>query len=131
MSYSKIVNLWAWLKLLKEDTIALYYAWKHPLTPGYVKGMLLVLAVYLFSPIDLLPDYMPLLGIADDAALLSAATLYFHRMLPESVRLECRQQSLKWQKRLPWVLAAGIILIVSWTVFWLVLVIKGIQYIFS
>lgn len=131
MLFKKMFHLWGWLKILKEDAILLYYAWSHPRTPGYVKGLLLVTAVYLLSPIDILPDYLPLLGIADDAALLSAAVFYLNRMLPESVQMECRQQSMKWQKRLPLILILVLVFILVWAVFWIVLLIKGIQYLFA
>lgn len=127
MSMAKISRLWGWLKVLQEDALLLYYAWKHPYTPPYVKGLLVALATYIISPIDVLPDYLPMLGIVDEAVLVPAAVWYLTNLLPASVRSECYSRSAKWRRRLP--LLAGLVVII--VIVWLALLIIGINYLFS
>lgn len=113
-----------WLGILKDDALLLYYAWKHPYTPPYVKGLMLALLVYVFSPIDLLPDYLPIIGIFDDVALIPAGLLFLTNMLPPSVRAECQRQSGKWSRRLPWILA----LLLGAMAGWILLLFFGLGY---
>ncbi len=94
----------------------LYYAWRHPLTPNYLKGILAALVIYLLSPIDLLPDYLPLLGIVDDAALATGALLYLTRLLPAPVLAESRRQSEKWGRRMPYIIGILAIAAIGWIV---------------
>ncbi|HWR07048.1 YkvA family protein [Sporomusa sp.] len=112
-------RLGAWLKILRDNAVILYYAWRHPLTPRYVKGILTVLLIYLISPIDIIPDYLPLVGIADDATLVTGAMLYLTQLLPAPVLAESKRQSEKWGRRMPYIL--GIIAVAA--VAWIVLVI--------
>lgn len=113
----KAFRLWTWLKILPRNAFVLYYAWRHPLTPRYVKGVLAVLLLYLVSPIDLVPDYLPLVGIIDDATLASGVMLYLVRLLPPAVLTESQYQSEKWNRRLPYVLGLIGIAAVAWIVF--------------
>lgn len=127
MGMAKIWRLWRWLKVLPEDALVLYYAWKHPYTPPYVKGLLMALATYVISPIDILPDYIPVVGIVDDAVIITTAVWYLTNLLPVSVRSECYSRSTKWRRRLP-ILVGLIVLMV---IIWLVLLVNGIKYLFS
>lgn len=113
-----------WFKAVKEDAIILYYAWKHPQTPAYIKGLTAAMLLYIFSPVDLVPDYLPFLGIADDAVLLPAAVIYLTRLLPDAVRAECYSRSLRWRSRLPWLLGLLVIALLVW----LTLCFMGIAY---
>lgn len=113
---TQVFRFWAWLKLLQDNAVILYYAWRHPLTPRYVKGLLAALLVYLVSPIDLLPDYLPFLGIADDAALVTGAVLYLTHLLPGSVLDESKHQSEKWRRRLPYIFGMLVVAAVAWIV---------------
>ncbi|SMC35297.1 YkvA family protein [Sporomusa malonica] len=113
---AQIFRFGAWLKLLRDNAVILYYAWRHPLTPQYVKGLLAALLVYLVSPIDLLPDYLPFLGIADDAALVTGAMMYLTHLLPSSVLDESKRQSEKWGRRLPYIFGMLAVAAVAWIV---------------
>nr|WP_092073195.1 DUF1232 domain-containing protein [Dendrosporobacter quercicolus]NSL48742.1 DUF1232 domain-containing protein [Dendrosporobacter quercicolus DSM 1736]SDM55442.1 Protein of unknown function [Dendrosporobacter quercicolus] len=113
-----------WLKALKDDAIVLYYAWKHPQTPAYIKGLMLAVLVYVFSPIDVIPDYLLFLGITDDALLLPTAVIYLSRLLPDAVRAECYSSSLRWRNRLPWLLGLLVVALIGW----LTLCLLGIAY---
>ncbi|MBP2636346.1 MAG: hypothetical protein H6Q72_2253 [Firmicutes bacterium] len=110
----KLFRFWSWIKLIRENAVILFYAWRHPQTPQYVKGILTALVIYLVSPIDLLPDYLPLMGIADDATLFTGAMLYLTNLLPATVLTESRQQSEKWQRRMPYIMLAVIAAGIAW-----------------
>ncbi|CVK20314.1 YkvA family protein [Sporomusa sphaeroides] len=113
---ARLFQFGVWLKLLRDNGMILYYAWRHPLTPNYLKGILAALVIYLLSPIDLLPDYLPLLGIVDDAALATGALLYLTRLLPAPVLAESRRQSEKWGRRMPYIIGILAIAAIGWIV---------------
>lgn len=123
---ARLLQLGVWLKLLRDNAMILYYAWRHPLTPNYLKGILAALVIYLISPIDILPDYLPLLGIADDAGLVTGAVLYLTKLLPAPVLEESRRKSEKWGRRMPYIL--GIIAVAA--IGWIVLVIAFFRKVF-
>ena len=123
---ARLLQLGVWLKLLRDNAMILYYAWRHPLTPNYLKGILAALVIYLISPIDILPDYLPLLGIADDAGLVTGAALYLTKLLPAPVLEESRRKSEKWGRRMPYIL--GIIAVAA--IGWIVLVIAFFRKVF-
>ncbi|SDE67173.1 YkvA family protein [Sporomusa acidovorans] len=112
----RLFRFWGWLKLLRDNALLLYYAWRHPQTPGYLKGLLAALLLYLFSPIDLVPDYLPVVGIADDAVLLTSAMLFLTNLLPAQVVAESRRQSEKWRRRMPYITGIIAIAVVAWLV---------------
>ena len=72
-------------RLIKRDTLALYLAARHPATPWYAKALAVAIAGYALSPIDLIPDFIPLLGYLDDVILLPAAILLCVRLIPPAV----------------------------------------------
>ena len=116
-----------WFKMVKEDAVILYYAWKHPLTPPYIKALMVAVIAYIFSPIDILPDYLPLIGMADDAVLLPTALIAITKLLPAAVYAECSQENRRWQKRLPWLVAFLAVMMLVW----LILSLVGIGYLIS
>lgn len=79
--------------LIKRDILALYLAARHPATPWYAKALALAIAGYALSPIDLIPDFIPILGYLDDVILLPAAIVLCVRLIPPAVLAECRQQA--------------------------------------
>jgi uncharacterized membrane protein YkvA (DUF1232 family) len=123
----RLFRFWAWIKIIRENALILFYAWQHPQTPPYIKGILAALVIYLLSPIDLVPDYLPLVGIADDAALFTAAMLYLSNLLPAPVLAESRRQSEKWGRRMPYILLALAAVLVVWLVVIVLLVRKIMQ----
>lgn len=114
--WTRLFRFGAWLKILRDNAIILFYAWRHPLTPNYIKGILAALMIYLISPIDILPDYLPLVGIADDAALVTGAMLFLTNLLPAPVLAESRRQSEKWGKRMPYIFGIIAIAAIAWIV---------------
>jgi len=78
---------------LRQDALALYLAARHPRTPWYAKALAAFLAAYLLSPIDLIPDFVPVLGYLDDLVVLSLGLLIVVRIVPPDVMGECRQRA--------------------------------------
>lgn len=78
---------------LKADTLALYLAARHPATPWYAKLLVAAIVAYALSPIDLIPDFIPVLGYVDDLLLLPLAIALAIRLVPTVVLAECREQA--------------------------------------
>lgn len=78
---------------LKAETYALYLAARHPQTPWYAKLLVAAVVAYAFSPIDLIPDFVPVLGYLDDLVLLPLGIVLATRMIPASVMAECRAEA--------------------------------------
>ena len=63
-------TLKTWAKRIKRDGVTLWFAGQHPRTPWYAKALGLFVVAYALSPIDLIPDFIPVLGYVDDVILL-------------------------------------------------------------
>jgi uncharacterized membrane protein YkvA (DUF1232 family) len=74
-----------WL-VIKGDAKRLWYALQHPQAPGWLKGGTALLLLYLVSPIDLIPDMIPVVGVLDDMVIVPAAIRWMLRRLPQDVR---------------------------------------------
>lgn len=75
---------------LKAETFALYLAARHPGTPWYAKLFVAGVVAYAFSPIDLIPDFIPVLGYLDDLILIPLGIAIAIKMVPAQVLAECR-----------------------------------------
>lgn len=93
---SVVHQLRRWAKGVKRDGITLWLAGKHPGTPWYAKALGLFVVGYALSPIDLIPDFIPVLGYVDDVILLPALIWVAVRMIPLPVLDECRVQADEW-----------------------------------
>ena len=80
-------------KRLKSDIYALYLAYRDPRTPWYAKLFAALVLSYAFSPIDLIPDFIPLLGHLDDLFLVPVGVALALRMIPPEVLQEARAKS--------------------------------------
>ena len=90
----KLLGRWrAAAQRLRREVYALYLASRDPRTPWYVKVLAAGLVAYAFSPIDLIPDFIPVLGYVDDLVLLPLGVLIVRRMVPVAVMLDCRAQA--------------------------------------
>lgn len=76
---------------LKTEVHALYLAARHPGTPWYAKLYLLAIVAYALSPIDLIPDFIPVLGVLDEIILLPFAMALAMKLIPAPVLAECRE----------------------------------------
>lgn len=81
-------------RALKRETCALYFACRDPRVPVVAKVLAAVVVAYAFSPIDLIPDFIPVLGHLDDLILIPLGVLLVRALIPESVLEECRQRAL-------------------------------------
>jgi len=101
-------------KQLKTDTYVLYLAYKDPRVPWYVKVFIAIIVGYALSPIDLIPDFIPVLGYLDDLIIISAGIYLSLKMIPKEVLEECREKAkyeLRNSKPKNWVVAFIIVLI--------------------
>jgi uncharacterized membrane protein YkvA (DUF1232 family) len=111
-------------KALKTDTYALYLAYRDPRTPWYAKVWAALVVAYAFSPIDLIPDFIPVLGYLDDLLLVPLGMFLAIKLIPTEVMAECRQQAKEnHEKPVNWWAGALIILL------WIVLAGLGIAWI--
>lgn len=74
------------LKALKTHGRMLWHAFRHADTPKWIKGFMLAVVAYLFSPIDLIPDFLVIFGITDDLVVISAAMWFLGKVVPERVK---------------------------------------------
>lgn len=78
---------------LKGETYAMYLAYRDPRTPWYAKVFAALVVAYAFSPIDLIPDPIPILGYLDDLLLVPLGIALALRMIPPDVLDECREKA--------------------------------------
>ena len=78
---------------LKTETHALYLAARHPQTPWYAKLLVAGIVAYAFSPIDLIPDFVPVLGYLDDLVLIPIGIAIAIKLIPPGVLAECRARA--------------------------------------
>lgn len=87
--FKRLTLLWV---LLRGDARQLWFALRHPQAPGWLKWGTAGIALYLFSPIDLIPDMLPFLGIADDLVLVPLAIRALLKRLPPELKQEAARQ---------------------------------------
>lgn len=83
-------KLKAWARALIRDVLTIYIAARDPRIPLGVKLLALATVAYVFSPIDLIPDFIPVIGYLDDLVLVPMAIWVILRLTPEIVIAECR-----------------------------------------
>ena len=91
-----IKRLLQWAKLLKREAVTLWFCTRHPQTPLAAKVLALLVVAYAFSPIDLIPDFIPILGFVDDAILLPIGIWFTLKLIPRDVIESCRTQADEW-----------------------------------
>ncbi len=97
---------------LKAETYALYLAYRDPRVPWYAKVIAACVVAYAFSPIDLVPDFIPVLGYLDDLVLVPLGIALALRMIPGPVLEECReraQEAIAQGRPVNWVAAGAIV----------------------
>ncbi|HJW86327.1 MAG TPA: YkvA family protein [Candidatus Brocadiaceae bacterium] len=102
---------------LKAETFALYLAARDPRTPWYAKLLVAGIVAYAFSPLDLIPDFVPVLGYLDDLILIPLGIALAIKLIPHSVLVECRTRAQETiQKGKPVSRVAGVAIVVIWLV---------------
>jgi uncharacterized membrane protein YkvA (DUF1232 family) len=79
-----------WSRVIKRDVHALYLASRDPRVPWYAKALVIVVTGYALSPIDLIPDFVPVLGYLDDVILVPLGILLVIRLIPPEIMAEHR-----------------------------------------
>ena len=90
------VRLKVWAKKLKRDGVTLWFAVKDAATPWYAKALGVFVVAYALSPIDLIPDFIPVLGYLDDVILLPGLIWLAIRLIPAEVLVACRERADHW-----------------------------------
>src|SRR5574339_1294716 len=80
-------------RALKNEAIAVYLAAKDPRTPWYVKALIFFVVAHTFSPIDLIPDFIPVLGYLDDLIINPGGIWLAVRLIPSEVMTEARAKA--------------------------------------
>lgn len=79
-----------WVRTIKRDVHAIYLAARDPRTPWYARALALCVAGYALSPIDLIPDFIPVLGYLDDVIIVPLGILAVVKMIPPEVMADYR-----------------------------------------
>jgi uncharacterized membrane protein YkvA (DUF1232 family) len=105
------------LRDLQAETFALYLAARDPRTPWYAKLLIAGIVAYAFSPIDLIPDFLPVVGFLDDLILIPIGIAIAVKLIPPEVLAECRARAKEaMQGPKPVSRAAGVIIVALWAV---------------
>jgi len=89
-------RLRGWAKKVKRDGVTLWFASRHPKVPWPAKALGIFVVAYALSPIDLIPDFVPVLGYVDDVILLPGLIWLAIKLIPAPVLGECRDQADEW-----------------------------------
>lgn len=115
-------------KQLKRETYALYLACRDPRTPWYARLLAACVVGYAFSPIDLIPDFIPVLGYLDDLILVPLGIAVVLKMIPPPVLAECRdraQAAMDQGKPTNW--AAAVVVIAVWLLLVALAIVVGVR----
>ncbi len=123
-----IKKLKNWAQLLKQDILMLWFATKNPNTPWAPKVICIFIVAYALSPIDLIPDFIPILGFVDDLLLMPFLIWLAVRLIPTVIIQESRIQADKWliqnqskpKSNLGFLIVAVIWLLMMWLAYLLI-----------
>lgn len=111
-----LARIETWANRIKRDVVVVYLAARDPRVPWYARALAAAVAAYAVSPIDLIPDFIPVLGYLDDAILLPLGIAAVVRMVPAHVMTDLRQQAEhRLRQRLAGT-AAAVAVVVIWLV---------------
>jgi uncharacterized membrane protein YkvA (DUF1232 family) len=124
-----IQRLKNWAAILKRDVMTLWFACRDPRTPWYARVLTMLIVAYALSPIDLIPDFIPVLGYLDELILMPVGIYLVMKLVPAEALADARAKARSWvESRQPkprnWVAAAVIALVwvlVLWAAFVLVI----------
>ncbi len=98
-----------WARALKRDVHAIYLASRDPRVPWYAKALAVVVAGYALSPIDLIPDFIPVLGYLDDIILVPLGIVLVLKLIPPPIMAEHRASVLAQDRPVSRVAALAIV----------------------
>ncbi len=102
---------------MKRETYALWLACRDPRTPWYARVLAVLVTGYAFSPIDLIPDFIPILGYLDDLVLIPLGVALTLKAIPTDVMDDCRQQAQELiDQGKPVSRTAGVVIATLWLI---------------
>lgn len=116
-----------WARSLKRKIFILYFACKDERVPWHAKVFTACVVAYAFSPIDIIPDFIPILGYLDDVILVPIGIMIALKMIPKSVLTDCEvkaEEMMKKGKPKNWIVGSLIVMI------WVLIIIWAIIYIY-
>lgn len=111
----------AWAVALKQKLVVMHLAAQDRRTPWYAKALILLIIAYALSPVDLIPDFIPVLGLLDDLILLPIAIYFVVKLIPQQVIKEASERAVgyEWSKERNWVGLVFIVAIWLLSLWWL------------
>lgn len=103
-----------WATSLKNNVYALYLASRHDRVPITAKIIIGSVLAYALSPIDLIPDFIPLIGYLDDLVLLPLGIWLSIRLVPREVWQECQALAVKREFEMPHSYRAAVVIVILW-----------------
>ncbi|MEA9980020.1 MULTISPECIES: YkvA family protein [unclassified Pseudomonas] len=110
-------RLRGWAKSLKRQIMVLWFSYQHPQTPWLPKWISIFVVAYALSPIDLIPDFIPVLGYLDDVIILPLGIMLAIRLMPPVVLEECQLKASEWEKnnvKRPVNKVAAVLIVMVW-----------------
>ncbi|HPM77088.1 MAG TPA: YkvA family protein [bacterium] len=107
------MDLRARARRLKQELVAVHLAYHDPRTPWYAKALLALVIAYALSPLDLIPDSIPVLGYLDDVILLPLGIALALWLIPRAVMDDCRRRANE-QLRLPVSKTGAVLVVCCW-----------------
>ena len=101
-----------WAKNIKRDVHAVWLAARDPRTPLLAKGLALIVAAYAVSPIDLIPDFIPVIGYLDDLIIVPLGIMLVVRLIPAEVMREHRETAAQASRRPVSRITAGLFIVI-------------------
>lgn len=115
MTSKLIASVKRWAGTVKRDVHAIWLAGRDPRTPLLAKLLALAVAAYAFSPIDLIPDFIPIIGYLDDLIIVPLGIVLIIRLIPTELMAEHRLSALNSSER-PVSRVAAVLVIATWAV---------------
>lgn len=108
-------SLKAWARQIKQQTLTVYFAARDPRTPWAVRLLALLVAAYALSPIDLIPDFIPLIGYLDDLLIVPLGLALVVRLTPPEIIQSSREQAARFAGK-PVSYGAALAILLLWLI---------------
>jgi uncharacterized membrane protein YkvA (DUF1232 family) len=113
VGHSMLERAKAWAGLVRRDIVAVWLAARDPRVPWQAKALAAAVAAYALSPLDLIPDFIPIVGYVDDLIIVPLGILLVVRLVPAELMREFRAEAGRRQN-LPRSIVAGCVIVAIW-----------------